>query len=75
MRFLTSPHSKSLRAGTYAFRPFSPWEKVGMRGSKRKFLHFIPLTLTFSLREKEPKALLRKFCEFDLTNGNDPGGR
>ncbi|MBP1151828.1 hypothetical protein JOD69_003684 [Methylocaldum sp. RMAD-M] len=31
-----------------------------MRGSKRKFLHFIPLTL--SLREREPKALLRKSC-------------
>ncbi|CAI8783445.1 protein of unknown function [Methylocaldum szegediense] len=32
-----------------------------MRGSERKFLHFIPLTLTLSLREREPKALLRKF--------------
>jgi hypothetical protein len=34
---------------TYAFRPFSLREKVGMRGWKRKFLHFIPLTLSVSL--------------------------
>jgi hypothetical protein len=48
--------TKTLRI--YTFRPFSLWEKVGMRESKRKFLHFISLTL--SLREREPKALLHK---------------
>src|SRR5690606_5435155 len=37
---------------TYAFRPFSLREKVGMRGSKRKFLHFISLTPTLSGNRK-----------------------
>ncbi|CAI8925479.1 protein of unknown function [Methylocaldum szegediense] len=41
-----------------------------MRGSKRKLLYFIPLTLTLSLREREPKALRCKSCQCVIKAGD-----